>query len=36
MELIKTTAVLAGCAMVATAWIVLVILTLDSFLRLRK
>jgi hypothetical protein len=36
IDLIKTTAILAGCAMVATAWIVLVVLTLDSFLRLRK
>ena len=36
MELIKTTAVLASCAVVITAWVVLVILTLDSFIRLRK
>lgn len=36
MELIKTTAVLASSAMVATVWIVLVVLTLDSFFRARK
>ena len=36
MELIKTTAVLASSVVVAAVWIVLVVLTLDSFFRARK